>query len=129
MGVIVVEGLVITALVLTGFREAVLNAIPLDLKRAIGIGIGMFIAFIGLSVNAGVVVHQKICGTIVCLNPNLTTLRILTFVIGLAATATLVAKRIKGSLLFGIVFTTIVAMIINYGWGHKKLCCTVSPAT
>src|SRR5205823_8596679 len=49
MGVIVLEGLVITALVVTGFREAVLNAIPLDLKRAIGIGIGLFIAFIGFT--------------------------------------------------------------------------------
>ena len=51
MGVIVVEGLIITLLVLTGFREAILNAIPMDLKRAIGIGIGLFIAIIGL-VNA-----------------------------------------------------------------------------
>jgi len=56
MGVIVIEGLVIAALVLTGFREAVLNAIPMALKRAIGIGIGLFIAFIGL-VNAGIVIH------------------------------------------------------------------------
>ena len=52
MGVIVVEGVIITILVLTGLREAVLNAIPMDLKRAIGIGIGLFIALIGL-VNAG----------------------------------------------------------------------------
>ena len=57
MGVIVVEGLVITVLVLTGFREAVLNAIPMDLKRAIGIGIGLFLAIIGL-VNGGVVVDR-----------------------------------------------------------------------
>src|SRR5439155_485614 len=55
MGVVVAEGIIITLLVLTGFREAVLNAIPMDLKRAIGIGIGLLIAFIGL-VNAGVVV-------------------------------------------------------------------------
>ena len=52
MGVIVVEGIIITVLVLTGLREAILNAIPMDLKRAIGIGIGAFIALIGL-VNAG----------------------------------------------------------------------------
>jgi hypothetical protein len=50
MGVIVIEGAVITLLVLTGFREAVLNAIPMDLKRAIGIGIGLFLAIIGLVV-------------------------------------------------------------------------------
>ncbi|HEX6231046.1 MAG TPA: NCS2 family permease [Actinomycetota bacterium] len=110
MGVIVIEGLVIAALVLTGLREAVLNAIPMDLKRAIGIGIGLFIAFIGL-VNAGVVIQGE--GTIVTLNPDLTTLRILTFAIGLAITGTLVAIRMRGALLLGIVATTIVAAIIN----------------
>ncbi|HZD18949.1 MAG TPA: NCS2 family permease, partial [Actinomycetota bacterium] len=111
MGVIVIEGLVIAALVLTGLREAVLNAIPMDLKRAIGIGIGLFIALIGL-VDAGIVVHPE-AGTIVTLNPDLTTLPILTFVIGFAITAALVAVRMRGALLFGIIATTIVAAIIN----------------
>jgi AGZA family xanthine/uracil permease-like MFS transporter len=111
MGVIVIEGLVIAVLVLTGLREAVLNAIPMDLKRAIGIGIGLFIAFIGL-VNAGIVIHPE-AGTIVTLDPDLTTLPILTFVIGFAITSTLVAMRIKGALLIGIIATTIVASIIN----------------
>jgi len=111
MGVIVIEGLVIAALVLTGFREAVLNAIPMALKRAIGIGIGLFIAFIGL-VNAGIVVHPE-AGTIVTLRPDLTTLNILTFVIGFAITATLVSVRMKGALLIGIIATTVVASIIN----------------
>ncbi len=120
MGVIVVEGLAITALVLTGFREAVLNAIPLDLKRAIGIGIGMFIAFIGF-VNAGVVVHPQSGEPIVTINPNLTTLRMLVFVIGFVITGALVARRMKGALLGGIVLTTVIGMIINYGWAHKAL--------
>lgn len=111
MGVIVVEGLLIAVLVLTGFREAVLRAIPMDLKRAIGIGIGLFIAFIGLDV-AGVVIHPEE-GTLVTLNPDLTSLQILTFVVGLAVTSTLVAMRIKGSLLIGIVVTTVVAGILN----------------
>jgi len=88
MGVIVIEGLVITVLVLTGFRNAVLNAIPMDLKRAIGIGIGLFIAFIGL-VNAGIVKAPKGGAPIVGLNPDLTTFKILTFVIGFAITAAL----------------------------------------
>jgi AGZA family xanthine/uracil permease-like MFS transporter len=112
MGVIVIEGLVIAALVLTGFREAVLNAIPMDLKRAIGIGIGLFIAFIGL-VNAGIVVRPDAPEPIVTLNSDLTTLPILTFAIGLAITSALVALRVKGALLIGIVATTIVASIIN----------------
>jgi adenine/guanine/hypoxanthine permease len=111
MGVIVIEGLVIALLVLTGFREAVLNAIPMDLKRAIGIGIGLFIAFIGL-VNAGIVIHPA-AGTIVTLNPDLTTLNILVFVIGMAVTSALVAMRIRGALLLGILITTVVAIIVN----------------
>ena len=82
MGVIVLEGLLITALVLTGFREAVLNAIPMALKKAIGIGIGLFIALIGL-VNAGIVVHPEAGQPILHLAGDLTTLKTLTFVVGL----------------------------------------------
>ena len=126
MGVIVVEGLVITALVLTGFREAVLNAIPMDLKRAIGIGIGLFIAFIGL-VDAGVVIHPESGAPIVRINPDLTTLRMLVFAIGLAITAALVARRMRGALLLGIVSTTVIATIINYVWGDEKIWAAVGP--
>ena len=111
MGVIVIEGLVITVLVLTGFREAVLNAIPMDLKRAIGIGIGLFIAFIGL-VNAGIVVHPEAGAPIVTL-ADLQSLRVLVFVIGFAVTAGLVARRLKGALLIGILFTTVLAIVIK----------------
>ena len=119
MGVVVWEGLMITLLVLTGFREAVMAAIPLDLKRAIGVGIGAFIAFIGL-VNAGIVIHPE-AGTIVSLNPNLRDLLILIFVIGLALTITLVARKVKGALLGSIVLTTVIASIINVGFAHSKL--------
>jgi adenine/guanine/hypoxanthine permease len=126
MGVIVVEGLAITVLVLTGFREAVLNAIPMDLKRAIGIGIGLFIAFIGL-VNAGVVVHPESGEPIVTINADLTTLRLLVFAIGLALTSALVARRMRGALLLGIVSTTIIATLINYIWGHKAIWEAVGP--
>jgi AGZA family xanthine/uracil permease-like MFS transporter len=125
MGVIVLEGLVITVLVLTGFREAVLNAIPMDLKRAIGIGIGLFIAFIGL-VNAGVVVHPE-GGTIVALSTDLTTLRILTFAVGLVITAGLVARRIRGALLIGILATTAFAILINTIWGDGEIWSAVGP--
>jgi AGZA family xanthine/uracil permease-like MFS transporter len=120
MGVIVIEGLLITALVLTGFREAVLNAIPMDLKRAIGIGIGLFIAFIGL-VNAGVVIHPESGNPIVTLNTDLTTLRILVFAIGLVTTIVLVSLRVKGALLISILATTVVAVIINEVWGDGQI--------
>jgi AGZA family xanthine/uracil permease-like MFS transporter len=118
MGVIVVEGLIISALVLTGFREAVMDAIPRDLKHAIGIGIGLFIALIGL-VNAGVVVRGE--GTPVTLTGDFTNLRMLTFVIGLGVTAALVARKMRGALLIGIVFTTVAATIINYVWGNEAI--------
>ncbi len=126
MGVIVIEGLVITVSVLTRFREAVLNAIPMDLKRAIGIGIGLFIAFIGL-VNAGIVIHPESGSPIVTLNPNLSTLRILTFALGLAVTAGLVARRMRGGLLIGILFTTVLAIVINEIWGHSAIWSSVGP--
>ena len=119
MGVILIEGLVIAALVLTGFREAVLNAIPMALKVSIGVGIGLFIAFIGL-VNAGIVIHPD-AGTIVAINPDLTTLRILIFAVGFAVTAALVARKTRGALLIGILLTTIVAIVINEVWGNGGL--------
>ena len=56
MGVIVIEGIVITVLVLVGLREAIMNAVPLSLKRAIGVGIGLFILFIGF-VDGGLITH------------------------------------------------------------------------
>jgi adenine/guanine/hypoxanthine permease len=110
MGVVVAEGIVITALVLTGFREAVLNAIPMDLKRAIGIGIGLFIALIGFA-EGGVVVAGK--ATVVTIASDLTTWPILVFVVGLVVTGALVARRVRGALLMGIIGSTVLATIIN----------------
>jgi AGZA family xanthine/uracil permease-like MFS transporter len=110
MGVVVAEGVLITLLVLVGFREAVINAIPHDLKLAIGIGIGLFITIIGL-VDAGIVI--KGTGTIVTLAPKLNTWAIAIFVFGLFGTYALVARRVPGALLFGILGTTVVATIVN----------------
>ena len=56
MGVIVLEGVAITILVVLGAREAIMNAVPLALKRSIGVGIGLFILFIGFA-NGGLIVH------------------------------------------------------------------------
>jgi adenine/guanine/hypoxanthine permease len=110
MGVIVAEGILITILVLTGVREAVLHAIPMDLKRAIGIGIGAFIALIGL-VNAGVVTNTG--ATPLSLAEETTTWPIAVFVVGLAISAALVARRIKGALLIGILISTVLAIVVN----------------
>jgi adenine/guanine/hypoxanthine permease len=110
MGVVVAEGLVITVLVLIGFREAVINAIPHDIKLAIGIGIGFFIATIGL-VNAGIVVAGE--GTVVTLAGHLDRWPIFVFMVGLLGTYALFTRGTRGSLLIGIVGTTALAMIIN----------------
>lgn len=124
MGVIVVEGLVITLLVLTGFREAVMNAIPMDMKRAIAIGIGLFLTIIGL-VNAGVVVRGE--GTILALTDNFTTLRMLTFGIGLALCAIFVVRKVRGGLLLAILVTTAIGAIINGVWGDNRIWEAVGP--
>jgi AGZA family xanthine/uracil permease-like MFS transporter len=113
MGVILLEGLIITGLVLTGFREAVLNAIPIDLKRAIGIGIGLFIALIGL-VNGGIVIAGT--GTPVTINPDLSNGKILVFVVGLALAAWLVTRRFRGALLVAILASTVLAIVVNEVW-------------
>jgi AGZA family xanthine/uracil permease-like MFS transporter len=110
MGVVVAEGAIITVLVLVGFREAVINAIPHDIKLAIGIGIGLFITIIGL-VDAGIVV--KGTGTVVTLAPKLDTWAIGIFVVGLFGTYALFMRRVPGALLIGILGTTIIATIVN----------------
>ncbi len=114
MGLIVVEGIAVTILVLTGMRERIMDAIPLDLKKAIAIGIGLFIAFIGLR-SAGVVVPGD--GTPVTLG-RLTTWPILVTFVGLILTIALRARGVRGDLLIGIVFTTILATVINEAAGN-----------
>jgi AGZA family xanthine/uracil permease-like MFS transporter len=126
MGVIVVEGLVITALVLTGFRQAVLDAIPMDLKLAIGVGIGLFICFVGL-VNAGVVVNPQGGGTVVALASDLATWPMATFAAGLVLIAALVAARVPGALLLGVLLTTAIAIAVNAAFGDGDLWTGVGP--
>jgi AGZA family xanthine/uracil permease-like MFS transporter len=118
MGLIVVEGIIIAVLVLTGLREAVLNAIPMSLKLAIGIGIGLFLAIIGL-VNGGIVVNSD--ATLITLNSNLSNLHVLTFVVGLVLTSALVARKVRGALLIGILSTTVFAIVVNQGFGDSSV--------
>jgi AGZA family xanthine/uracil permease-like MFS transporter len=115
MGVIVMEGVAITVLVLVGIREAVLNAIPLALKRAISVGIGLFILFIGL-VNGGVV--RPGTGVPVTLGA-LASARVAVAVAGLLLTVLFLARRLRGALLLGIVGTTVVAIVVNAAQGGQ----------
>jgi AGZA family xanthine/uracil permease-like MFS transporter len=109
MGLVVIEGIAVTILVLTGYRERIMDAIPLDLKKAIAIGIGLFIAFIGLR-SAGIVVQGE--GTPVELG-RLTTWPIFVAFFGLVLTIALRARGVRGDLLIGIVVTTVIATLIN----------------
>jgi AGZA family xanthine/uracil permease-like MFS transporter len=110
MGLVVVEGIAITILVLAGLREAIMRAIPLELKKAIAIGIGLFIAFIGLF-NSGLVVRGA--ATPVDL-AEFTTYPVLITIFGLVLTIGLRAIGFPGDLLVGIVLTTAFATIVNY---------------
>lgn len=110
MGVIVAEGLLILLLVLTGVREAIVNAIPMDLKRAIGIGIGAFIALIGL-VEAGIVSPEG--ATPLALGSNLTSQPVAVFLIGFLISAGLVARKVRGALLVGILGATVAAVLFK----------------
>jgi AGZA family xanthine/uracil permease-like MFS transporter len=114
MGLIVLEGAVVTAFVLTGLREQVMRAIPLELKKAIAIGIGLFIAFIGLY-NSGIVVTGT--GEPVTLG-RFTTWPIFVTFVGIVLTLALRARGFKGDLFVGIIGTTIVATIVNHATGH-----------
>jgi len=113
MGVIVLEGIIITILVITGFREAVMNSIPLSLKQAISVGIGLFIAFIGL-IQAGFV--QKSEATLVTLG-SFDNLPVVVAIFGLLLTAILLKIKVKGALLIGILGSTVLAIFINYASG------------
>ena len=112
MAVIFWEGVVITLLVLTGFRQAILEAIPLAMKRAIAVGIGLFIMIIGLN-EGGIVVNGPTPLTL----GNLTTPAILTFVIGLAIGLVLTVRKVKGALLFSIIGATVAAIVLNAAFG------------
>lgn len=104
MGVIVLDGVITTLLVFAGLREAIMHAIPRDLRLAIGAGIGLFIAFIGL-VNAKLV----IVGTPIVAPGHVRDPVTATALIGLLVTAVLIAKRVTGALIIGILITTAVA--------------------
>jgi len=111
MTVVFLEGVVITLLVLTRFREAVMDAVPIGLKRAIGVGIGLFIAFIGFF-TAGFVVKPP-SGPLPVALGSMRGLPILVFLVGFVLTAWLMARRVRGALLLGIVLTTLVAIVLN----------------
>ena len=114
MGLVVLEGIIITILVLTGFRVAVFKAVPTQLKIAISVGIGLFIALIGL-VDAGFVRRTGQGPVPVTLGDSgeLVGWPVIVFALGLFLTVGLMVKKVKGALLIGIVVATGVAIAIE----------------
>ena len=114
MGLVVLEGIIITVLVLTGFRTAVFRAVPTQLKIAISVGIGLFIALIGL-VDAGFVRRTGTGPVPVTLGNNgeLVGWPVVVFAFGLFLTIGLMVRKVKAALLIGIVVSTAVAIAIE----------------
>src|SRR5918994_1265004 len=108
MGLVVLEGLLIAVLVLTGFRRAVFEAIPSQLKTAIAVGIGFFLTIIGL-VDAGFIrrAPEGVVPISFGINGQLAGWPLLVFVVGVLLTSVLVVRRVKGALLIGIVVSTV----------------------
>ncbi|HET7327979.1 MAG TPA: NCS2 family permease [Nocardioidaceae bacterium] len=115
MGLVVIEGLIILVLVLTGFRTAVFHAVPTQLKVAIGVGIGLFIALIGFF-DAGFITRPASASAPpveLGVGGVLVGWPVLIFIIGLLVMITLFVRRVKGAILLGILFTTVLAIIVQ----------------
>lgn len=114
MGLVVLEGIIITVLVLTGFRVAVFKAVPTQLKIAISVGIGLFIALIGL-VDAGFVRRTQSGPVPVELGAggNLVGWPVVVFIFGLILIAILYARKTKGAILIGVISATVLAVILE----------------
>nr|WP_212763175.1 NCS2 family permease [Gordonia araii] len=117
MGLVVLNGVIIVVLAVTGFRTAVFNAVPAELKAAITAGIGAFIAFIGF-VNAGFV--QRVPDAAHTNVPvqlgdsgSISTYPVLVFAVGLLIMGVLTVRKVAGGLLIGIVITTVLAIVIE----------------
>ncbi|MGC4997880.1 MULTISPECIES: NCS2 family permease [unclassified Streptomyces] len=117
MGMVVLAGFVVMLLVATGLRERVMNAVPYGLRKAIAIGIGLFIMLIGL-VDSGFVTRiPDIAQTTVPLQlgtgGHLTGWPVLVFVLGVLLTLALIVRKVPGAILISIVAMTVLAVIIN----------------
>jgi AGZA family xanthine/uracil permease-like MFS transporter len=117
LAAVFIEGLIFIALSLTNVREAIFNAIPTNLKHAVSVGIGLFIAFIGLQ-NAKIVVDGATLVTMFSFKGSLADgsfhtvgITVLLAIIGILVTAVLVVKNVKGNILWGIIFTWVLGMI------------------
>ena len=126
LAAVFISGLIFLGLTLTGLREALLNAIPMSLKCAISVGIGLFIALIGFK-NAGLIVHNPATGALGMVHAGYFTdpelMRLMPFgaskesvglaLFGLVLTGVLVVRRVAGALLIGIAVSTLLALLLG----------------
>lgn len=117
LAAVFLEGLIFIALSLTSVRESIFNAIPMNLKHAVSVGIGLFIAFIGLQ-NAKVVVDGATLVSVFSFKSSLADgsfhtvgITVLLAIIGILITAVLVVRNVKGNILWGIIITWILGML------------------
>lgn len=103
------EGIIFLILTAFNIRELIVNSIPLNLKHAVSVGIGLFIAFIGLK-GAGVIIDNP--ATLVSLG-NMKDPSVIVGLVGILITGVLFARNVKGSLLIGILFSTVLALILG----------------
>ncbi|MGB3732506.1 NCS2 family permease [Microbacterium sp.] len=115
MGLVVINGLIIVVLSATGLRRMIFDAVPLQLKIAITVGIGLFIAFIGF-VNAGFVTAAASPPVALGVGGSVATIPTLIFVFTLLLTGVLVARKVKGGILIGLVSGTVLAVIVEAIW-------------
>ncbi len=114
MGIVVLEGLIILVLVLTGFREAVFRAVPRELKTAISVGIGLFIAFIGLVDSGFVRIPASLATpTELGIGGSLSSWPLLVFAFGLLLAIVLMVRKVKGAILIAILGSTVLAVVLE----------------
>lgn len=105
------EGLIFILLTLFNVREAIVDSIPDNIKKAISVGIGLFIALIGLE-GAGIIIHPEDGGTILALG-NITSGPALLAIIGILLTGVLLVRKIKGALFIGMIVTAIIGLFMG----------------
>lgn len=124
LGVVFISGGLFLILSLVGLRELIFNAVSPSLKNAIAAGIGLFIAFIGLQ-NAGLILKDP--GTAVKMNAHFASPDLIIFFAGLLLTAVLHVRKVRGSILWGIVGATALAVVLKEGLPHLPRAIAASP--
>jgi AGZA family xanthine/uracil permease-like MFS transporter len=125
LGMVFVSGVLFLILSLVGLRELIFNAVSPSLKNAIAAGIGVYIAFIGLQ-DTGLIVKDP--GTAVKLNAHLTSPDVIIFFVALLVTAALHARKVRGSMLWGIIVATALTAAFKLALPHLPEAASASPA-